>query len=428
MKRAVVLGGGVAGIAAAFALRDRGLSVELCESRGWLGGRAFSIPNRGDLDGHVDNGPHVILGCYDHFRRVLRRIGQDDGFERAPSLRLDYADTQGRRSRLSLSRLPAPIALPFAMLRLGGLTLGERFRVLRALATIPFGQGGCATLAEWIERRGQSGAPRSFVWDPMCRSIMNAEAEDVSAALFFATLRRAFFGSARRAAIRVPRRPWSELLGEPARAQCEREGITVHAGTRVTRFVTDPSRIVELEFGQQVRPIDDDTVVFSALPWHALAALTGEAVELDGAPIVSVYFELGAEAGMPDEAVIALVDGYPFHFYCRTEGAPSGTFALLSGGCRDLDGMKTDAIETLARDQLRHHFPDARVDGGRARVVKENRATFVGGPGSDAHRLTPGRHPHIENLYICGDWTAVGLPSTLEGAAQSGHLAVADFR
>ncbi|MCA8941687.1 MAG: hydroxysqualene dehydroxylase HpnE [Planctomycetes bacterium] len=427
MKRAVVLGGGVAGIAAAFALRDRGVDVELIESRGWLGGRAFTVPQRGELDAPIDNGPHVILGCYDHFRRLLRRIGSDDRFERTPALRLAFVDRDGERSVLGLSRFPAPLALPWAILRFGGVPLGARLRLLWAMSTIPLARGAGRSLEDWIAARGQRDRPRAFVWDPLCRAIMNADPKDVSASLFLATLRRAFLGSASRAAIHVPARPWSQIVGEPALAQLGREGVKVRLGARVTEMVVEARRTVAVEVGGETLRIDEDVALFSAMPWHALQKLTGERVRLVGSPIVSVYFELESDVGLPDDPVVALVDGDPFHFVCRAPDAPPGTFAVLSGGCREFDGMRTDAIEASARRQLQPYFPRADLERGRARVVKESRATFVGAPGSEVFRPKPGRHPDIENLWLCGDWTDVGLPSTLEGAAESAARAVADF-
>ena len=141
IRRAIVLGGGVAGIAAAFALRDLGLETELWESRGWLGGRAFSLPQKkGGIARRIDNGPHVMLGCYDHMRGLLRRIGSEGSFDRPRALDLVYAASDGRRGRLSLLPfLPAPIALPLAILTMRGPAFGTRLRGLGGMLRAPFG-------------------------------------------------------------------------------------------------------------------------------------------------------------------------------------------------------------------------------------------------------------------------------------------------
>jgi hypothetical protein len=258
---------------------------------------------------------------------------------------------------------------------------------------------------------------------------MNAEAEEVAAGLFLRTLWSAFAGSAARAAIRAPLRPWAEILVGPARAQLEREGVRVHDGYRATSiaFANDVVRSLSFDRHPDV-VVGASAAVVSALPWHALGRLVPTpGSELVGSPIVSVYFEGVGAAQLPDDPVVALVDGDPFHFYCRAPGAPSGTFALVAGAARALDGWSTRAIEECGRAHLRRYFPGADTTGGRAKVVRENRATFVSGPHTDSLRPRPGRHPAARNLFVCGDWTQTELPATLEGAAVSATRAVGEF-
>lgn len=434
-RRVIVLGGGVAGLAAAFEARDRGYEVELWESRGWLGGRAFSPKATGAGPDGIDNGPHVLLGCYEHMRWLLRRLGTEQMFDQAAALALAYVEPGGARSDLALSRMPAPLALPLALLRVRGVPLSQRIRALAAMSTVAFGARRDRTLAQWLAARGQRGKARSYFWDPLCRAIMNAEAEQVSAAQFLVTLRRAFLGSAARAAIWAPTAPWSEILDRPARLALEDEGIQLHTGRRVSGIERDATgRVVSLVLeGSQSTAVEGGEVI-SAMPWHALARLldartaTAGSTEfaaqvLAGAPIVSVYFELASAQGLPTDPVVALVDGDPFHFYCRAPGTPATRFALLSGGRRDLDGVSTTELEARARQHVATYFPAADAASGVARVVKENRATFVAAPGTDALRPPPGRLAGWSNLSVCGDWTATGLPSTLEGAAESGRRA-----
>ncbi|MEO6596533.1 MAG: FAD-dependent oxidoreductase, partial [Planctomycetota bacterium] len=124
---------------------------------------------------------------------------------------------------------------------------------------------------------------------------------------------------------------------------------------------------------------------------------------------------------LPDDGpVVALVDGDPFHFVLRTPGACVRQFAMLSGGNRVFDGMTVDAISALATAELERYYPGIDLSGATVRVRKEPQATFVAAPGSSSVRPAPG--PLVngpENLRVCGDWTATGLPSTLEGAARS---------
>ncbi len=430
-RRAFVLGGGIAGITAAFGLRDRGFGVTLLESRRWLGGRAFSSPDPA-TGWQLDNGPHVMLGCYRAMRTLLRRLGSEHAFQQDRCLAMTSRDTRGTVARLSLSRLPVPLAMPCALLGLP-LPFAARLRALRGMVSSLRGAPAHWTLADWFARRGQEGVPAAWLWRPLCCAIMNVQPELASAADFLATLREAFSGRAASAAFWLPKRPWSEIVGEPALRTLRAEGVDVRTGVRVTRLVLGTDRITAIETspGEAIGPAPGDLVV-SALPWFALRdLLPGLLPQLAGmasSPIVSAFFATAREAmPLPDEGpVVALVDGDPFHFVLRTPGADVRRFALLSGGGRVFDGMPVEAIADLARVQVERHYQGwTGAASATVRVRKEQHATFVAGPGSRAHRPAPGRLAGGPgNLRVCGDWTDTGLPATLEGAARSAEKMV----
>jgi hydroxysqualene dehydroxylase len=483
---AYVLGGGVAGLTAAFGLAERGYRTTLLESRGWLGGRAFSSFDKA-AERHLDNGPHAMLGCYRSTRALLRRLGTEGLFQQDRALAMAYRAPGGRTLWLRLSRLPVPLALPLALCRFG-MPWGARLRALWGMAMSLLPTPKDRTLAAWLARHRQTGAPDAHLWRPLCRAIMNVEPEQCAAADFLATLREAFTGSAARAAFWLPTRPWGEVFGDPAPHALAAAGVAVRCGARVqalelaagaglaatataartalpTATTTAPSATsasaerspaatglargaqpaatrragdaaaavaaIVLADGERIvlRPGD---VVVSALPWFALRAALPSLPEpfgrLDGSPIVSAYVTLAPTAPpLPDDGpVVALVDGAPFHFVLRTPGGDPRQCALLSGGDRSLDGQTVDAIAGRALAQLAAYVPEAALAGATVRVRKEQRATFVAAVGSAAARPAPGRLPDgPANLFVCGDWTDTGLPATLEGAARSAECAVA---
>ena len=483
---AYVLGGGVAGLTAAFGLADRGYRTTLLESRGWLGGRAFSSFDKA-AERHLDNGPHAMLGCYRSTRALLRRLGTEGLFQQDRALAMAYRAPGGRTLWLRLSRLPVPLALPLALCTFG-MPWGARLRALWGMAMSLLPTPKDRTLAAWLARHRQTRAPDAHLWRPLCRAIMNVEPEQCAAADFLATLREAFTGSAARAAFWLPTRPWGEVFGDPAPHALTAAGVAVRCGARVqalelaagaglaatataartalpTATTTAPSATsasaerspaatglargaqpaatrragdaaaavaaIGLADGERIvlRPGD---VVVSALPWFALRAALPSLPEpfgrLDGSPIVSAYVTLAPTAPpLPDDGpVVALVDGAPFHFVLRTPGGDPRQCALLSGGDRSLDGQTVDAIAGRALAQLAAYVPEAALAGASVRVRKEQRATFVAAVGSAAARPAPGRLPDgPANLFVCGDWTDTGLPATLEGAARSAECAVA---
>src|SRR5690606_34627746 len=227
---------------------------------------------------------------------------------------------------------------------------------------------------------------------------------------FLRTLRRAFAGSGAGAAIWLPRLPWSEIVGEPASSALARAGVVWTPGRRVVAAERRAARIAALRFGDgSERRVAANETVASAVPWHACERLfpgAGGGPPLSGAAIVSIYFSVPDDCGLPPEPLIALVDGRPFHFLCRRVGARPGEFALLGAGGTSLTGATVEAIADAAREQLRRHFPASRIPADASfRVVREARATLLLAPGVDARRPPPGRARGFDNLVLCGDWT-----------------------
>jgi hydroxysqualene dehydroxylase len=428
-RRAYVLGGGVAGLAAAFGLADRGYATSLLESRKQCGGRAFSSSDR-KLDRPLDNGCHVMLGCYRGMRSLLRRLGQEDGFQKDRSLEMVYRFVGDRRAKLKLLKLPVPLAMPLAMMRLE-ISLGARLRALRGMACVLFGAPRDETFAGWLARRGQQGEPDEVMWRPLCRAVMNVEPEDASASEFLATLREAFMGRAGSAAFWVPNRTWSSLLGGPAPAALESAGVQLRTGARVTSLRVVEGRVAAIMMSDEVVEVGRDDLVISAMPWFALGRVLKSNHELGlpllrSSPIVTAYFDMDSEGPGDDGLVVALVNGSPFHFLLREPGAPVGQFALLSGGDRSFDGKSVAEIQAIAKEQLQRFYPGVSASGARVSIRKEQHATFVADTASIDARPVPGVLPNgPENLLVCGDWTATGLPSTLEGAVRSSEQLLA---
>lgn len=436
--RALVLGGGVAGLTAAFGLADRGYRVELLESRQWCGGRAFASDDR-VFARRLDNGFHVMLGCYRATRALLRRLGTEELFQQDPSLVMHYRFGPQRATGLRLSRLPVPLAMPIALFRLG-IGFGSRLRAMFGMATVAFGAPRAWTFADWLRRRWQVGEPDDVMWRPLCRAVMNCEPEDASAREFLATLREAFFGRAASAAMWVPRATWGELIGDPAPQRLREAGVELRTGARVASLVGERGAVRAVVLGDGTRvEVPDGAPVVSAMPWFALRRVLDDGevgaaadeplrrlAQLRSAPIVTAYFDVPAGAASPpDEGpVTALVGARPFHFLLRHPGDPVGRFALLSGGDRDLDGRPVAEIAAAAVELVRRYYD---VDAAEApvRIRKEQHATFVPEPGDELLRPRPGRLcDGLDNLFVCGDWTATGLPATLEGAARSAETVV----
>ena len=428
----LIIGGGVAGLSSAFAHMKRGWKVSLVEARKRLGGRAWSLDNR-NMDHKLDNGPHVILACYEHFRRLLQDLGSEELFFKSKGLVLSWLMRGGKFMRMQAGSLPAPLHLGQGFLRIKGMTLFERMELLLA-GVCPFLRlpQSEMSLREWFIKQDIGKRAVSLLFEPLCRAIMNEEPEFAQARLFLRTLREAFRGSKERSAIWLPKVPWSEILDQPAQRVLATRGCDLRLGQKVTALATGSSAPrVRLASGEWLQTHDR---VVLALPWKEAAMLeeqvpfTKGARELQATPILTVYTKLPDKALPFDDSLVALVGDGPFHFIVRRpddEGRARAGFpvAILAGAARSLDGKPAKEITKIALAQLAswlgrsEPWPDECTQ--EAHVHRESSATIA--PSARALQLRPEAGPSIiPGLWLAGDWTDTGLPSTLEGAAWSG--------
>jgi squalene-associated FAD-dependent desaturase len=444
MPDVVVIGAGVAGLTAAVDLADRGARVCVLEAKAVLGGRAtsFNDPQTGE---RVDNGQHVLLGCYHDTFRFLKKIGADDRVRLQTNLDIEFVDRQGARSRLQCPSLPAPFNLVAGLLQWEALGWRDRLAALNMARPIRIAQSGQKaegrgqrptriaaspgeTVEEWLINNGQTARLREMLWEPLALAALNQSVREAAAPPFARVLAQMFGDDPRDAALGLPSCPLDELYAEPARAFIEQHGGEVRVGSPA-RVVLERGRAPQVESrGQRVQ----SSCVVCAVPWYAMADLfTGDTGPLEAvrqaavatapSPIASVNLWLDRRImktsflGLPGRTMQWVFDkGQMF------EGNTSH-LTLVASGAEEVMGITNDALIALALHELRQALPEsraARVE--RAAVVRERRATFSLAPGQPKR---PGTRTEIQQLVLAGDWIDTGLPATIEGAAVSGRLA-----
>jgi squalene-associated FAD-dependent desaturase len=436
----IVIGGGVAGLAAGTCLADRGARVIVMEARPHLGGRASSYvdPATGET---VDNGQHVLMGCYRETFAFLRRIGAMSRVRVQPSLAVPSIDTAGGHSVLSCPPLPAPWHLlggviewdalgwldRLSVLRLGGPVRTEQRRLrgaTRLMACSPE-----ETVENWLVRNGQTARLREMLWDPLALAALNQPPREAAAPTFVRVLAEMFGPDPQAASIAFPAVPLDAMYAAPAR-----DHIEAHGGQAMTnalaRVIVESGRAVgaRARGGREVRA----AAVVSAVPWFAVRSLfddvppalrqmVSDAGRMASCPIVTVnlWFDCRVLAtpfvGLPGRTM-----QWAFDRGAITDSSLSHV-SLVSSGAAAVAGLTHDAAVNLALRELRDALPRARsAVVKRASVVRERRATFSLAPGQ------PGRPPAdtgLAGFSLAGDWTDTGLPGTIESAAMSGHRA-----
>ena len=446
---AAIIGAGFAGLSAAVRLARRGARVIVVEARSRLGGRATAFHDR-DTGELVDNGQHVLLGCYTATFEFLREIGAEQNVRRQPQLRATMIDTDGVVSRLECPRLPPPLHLLAGVCEWEALAWRDRVALLRmstplrlavkqARAAAHQSSDGVSasgriaaspgeTVENWLIRNGQTPRLREMLWEPLALAALNQSPVDAAAPVFARVLAEMFGGDAGAAAIVLPATPLHLMYAEPARTFIERHGGAVR--TRVSaRLRREPGGAIAVHIGDDV--IETRAVV-SSVPWFALGELFEQPpVELAdilqrardtvSCPIVTV--NLWFDRRVLDEPFVGLPGRVmQWAFDKRTVfGGNASHLSLVSSGAEEIVHKNNDELIAIARDELLRSLPAVRdAHLMRATVVREPRATFSLAPGQPRR---PASATPLDGFVLAGDWVDTGLPATIESAVRSGHLA-----
>jgi hydroxysqualene dehydroxylase len=422
----VVVGGGLAGIAAALRCADGGRKVTLLEARSRLGGLTYSF-RRGELD--VDNGQHVFLRCCTAYRALLARLGVGEQVHLQDRLDIPVRPLTGRAARLRRTGLPAPLHLGAALLRYGPLTPAQRLRFVRAaLAMRKVDRTDPAvdavSFGAWLRGQGQDARTVDALWDLVGVATLNARADDVALSLAAMVFQVGLLTDRGAADIGWSRVPLQRLHGDAAAASLAAAGVTVRTGAKV-------SRVEPRDGGWAVDDLATDQVVLATTPRaaealappDAVAAPAGWAARLGAAPIVNVHVVL--DRRVLAEPFVAAV-GSPIQWvFDRT--VPSG---LTRGQYLAVSLSAADAYVDLPVAALRERLlPELAtlLPGLRAATVtdffvtREREATFRPEPGSQALRAPT--ETRAAGLFLAGAWTDTGWPATMEGAVRSGDAA-----
>ncbi len=433
----VIVGGGLSGLSAAVGLSSRGKRVLLVEQRHHLGGRTHSFTDEttGDV---VDNGQHLMMGCYHETRRYLAAIGSAHLAILQPLLHIDFVDPLKGDSSLTASTLPPPFHVLGGLMRMSHLSFPDRLRLMRVgkelLRTSAEKERllDSLTVDEWLSTLGQSKNTKTYLWDTIAIGSLNDHPARVSALLFFRVLRAAFMGTREDSSLLIPNVGLSTLLIDPAADFVIRHNGSVRTGVRIDEPVIRNDRVVGLRTASG-EMLEAPSFIL-AVPFFDLASIIPDELIAPGiplfvaTPIVSINLWFDRQV-FPHEFAAVLNSDIQWIFnrsrLCRMpeERKENGQhLSLVISGAQEYVEFSKEHIVEIVMNDLRRVLP--AVDSAslvHSLVIKERRATFSPRPGMESNR--PDTRTRFANVFLAGDWTNTGLPATIEGAVMSGRKA-----
>jgi zeta-carotene desaturase len=429
-------------MSAACALAEAGFRVQLVEQRGYLGGRASSYlhPGVGEV---IDNCQHVLFGCCTNLLGFYRRIGSAERIHWTSEMTM--IEPGGRSSRLGPFefgplRLPAPLHSAPSFLSAKAFTLADKLalgRAMRAMMAPEALHSSSESLGDWLRRHKQTEGALNRFWRLVIASALNAEVDAIAVSYAAKVIRELFLNSAVAGSMGMSTVPLSELYAGVTPFLAERGG-GVLLNTHVEGAAWDENAAQWLICARAGELISDFVVL--ALPFEAIQKLLPRLPVEEGAetlarqierhehwPICSVHLWFDREITELEHAVLLDREIHWMYNQSRLQPGRGGHYIeLVVSATRSFAALPREAAIRLALAELAEFFPrvkEARLE--KVALVKEMHATFGVPPGIDAARPTAASP--WPNLFLAGDWTATGWPSTMESAARSGHLAAEEL-
>ncbi len=419
MKRCLIIGGGIAGLNAASILSSKKIPVTLIESSPNLGGRTYSFLDK-TTDTIIDNGQHIMMGCYNDTISFLKLIGAKNNFEYQKNLTLNFLHKSKKKYQLSSDTFFYPINLLYAIIKYNILNTKEKISFVVFISKLPLLSKKSfrnLNVKEWLEEENQSFNTIKYFWEILCIGALNTSLEKASALIFYNVLIQIFYKGNFASTIIVPKYGLSESIINPAELFIKINGGKIIPSETVKELTIENQEIVAVI--SDTNSHTDFDYVISALPLYALEKIIPlKTLEinliLQYSTILNIH--LWINENKFSEKFYGFFDSQ-LHWIFVKENHIN---IVISNADHMVEKSKED-IFNLVMNELENFISISADEVHHYKIIKEKRATFI--PSIEISNQRPNSNTIIKNLFLAGDWINTGLPSTIESAAKSGRIA-----
>ena len=422
-QKIIILGGGVAGISAAFYALKSGFDLTLVEANSSLGGRINSRIDSKTNDS-IDNGQHLLVGAYSIFLDILKNIKTYDKLKIQDSFFVKYLDSNSTFN-LEEKYFKGQVGLLFGLLLLNKFTFNEKISAINFILKIKLNlfAKNKEKLIDVLKKNNQSNELIRILWEPMCLATLNTPINIADTSIFANVLRQSFFAGGFASKLILSKIGLSELIF-PFEKYLIENGVRLLKNHSVKEFEINDKKITKVKLTKNIE-LEADYFI-SCLPYNRLNKLIENDIELDSSPIISAYLWFD-EVFFEDEFVAVLDKNIQWIFNKRKFGFNEGEkefpqfLSIVISDASKLIELGNEEILNIILKEIDELFP-VKKNLLHHKIIKEKNATFLADLNNQKKReniISP-----FDNLLIAGDWTDLTLPSTIESAARSGKSAV----
>ncbi|MFA6977737.1 MAG: hydroxysqualene dehydroxylase HpnE [Ignavibacteriaceae bacterium] len=426
MKKCLVVGGGLAGLSASVYLAKNNIQVQLIEASPKFGGRAYSFVDE-KSGNEIDNGQHLLLGCYYETIKLIKLLSAEDQFYFQKRLEINFIDQNKKEYHLKTAKLPYPFGLLAGLLSYHALSLLDKIKIKTLISTLLFTDSNKysdVSVLDWLKKNRQNERSIKAFWEVIGVGALNSQLQNASANIFIDILKVIFLNGNKAAAMIIPKVGLSKAFIEPALNFLQSSKTELSLSEKLLEISIAQNKAIA-GFTDKGTINDFDAMII-AVPSYALDKINekyliidNDKTDLTTSSILTLHLWL--KENKLKKPFYAFIDSRLHWVFNHGE-----YITTVTSNADELIEKSQEELFSIISVELSTYLGITRENISHYKIIKEKRATFI--PNKENLLKRPSVKTKLENVFLAGDWTNTGLPATIEGAIKSGNTAAEEVQ